>query len=401
MPVESTLGRGIRLLALLVAGVLAVMLAVWVLEDPRENLSTDWTAFDTAADRVWAGEPVYRPYDAETEPLPYLYPPYALWLALPLALGGFAVSFLASAGLTLGAMVAAARSALRLAPPGMVDRRAAFVVPLCSGAVLSSTLIGQYSGLLALAVAGGALLFAQGRQVAAGAVLALLCLKPNLAIAVPVVLLWSRSWSTLRGFAAGAGGLVVLSLPFGTDAWRGFFDNIAMMSELQRDDIVPFHKMITVQASLHEVTGLEGDSPILWGLWAVVVSIMGVAVLGVWRPSELLASPARAFGVLALFMVAANARLYFYDGTLVAIGCLLLFVAKPAFGSDRLWRLTLIVVLLTWPALWGGLFLSLNPFVGPLAATLVVVAGLDSWSRRVEPPVESPTPKGSLALYGT
>lgn len=377
------------------------MLAVWVLEDPRENLATDWTAFDRAADRVWAGEDVYRPYDADEEPLPYLYPPFALWLALPLAVGGFALSFLASAGITLGAMIGAVRSALRLAPADMIDRRAALVLPLCSGAVLSSTLIGQYSGLLALSIAGGALLFARGHYGAAGVALALLCLKPNLAVAVPVVLVWSRSWTTLRGFAAGAIGLAALSLPFGLGAWRGFVDNIAMMSELQRDDVVPFHKMITVQATLHEVTGLAGDSPLLWGLWAIVVSIMGVAVLRLWRPVELVASPARAFGVLALFVVAANARLYFYDGTLVAIGGLLLFVSSSAFCSDRLRRAMLAGLACTWPALWGGLFLSLNPFVGPMAGILVVIAGFDSWRGRTDITGESTSPKGSLALYGS
>ena len=394
MPVESTLGRGIRLLALLIAGVLAVMLAVWVLDDPHENLATDWTAFDNAAERIWQGETVYRPYDADTEPLPYLYPPYALWLAVPLALGGFAWSFLFSAALTLVAMVAAVRLLLRRAPADMVDRRAALVVPLCSGAVLSSTLIGQYSGLLALAVAGGAVLYIGGRHFAAGLVLALLCLKPNLAVAVPVVLVWSRSWRTLRGFAAGVAGLVALSLPFGLAGWRGFFDNIEMMSELQRDDIVPFHKMITLQASLHEATGLDGSSPLLWALWAVAVAVMGLAVLAVWSPVELAAAPIRAFGMLALFVVAANARLYFYDGTLIAIGGLCLFVALPGFHDPRLRRAALVLIVALWPLLWGGLFLSLNPLVGPMVSALVVVTGIDAWR------AGRPGAKGPQVLYG-
>ena len=86
-----------RRVAIVGAGILTFMLAAWVLSDPVENLSTDWTAFDAAADRLFAGEAVYRPYDAETEPLPYLYPPFALWLALPLGLFGFAGSFILSA----------------------------------------------------------------------------------------------------------------------------------------------------------------------------------------------------------------------------------------------------------------------------------------------------------------
>lgn len=394
MPVESTLGRWIRLLALLIAGVLVVMLAAWVLEDPRAHLSTDWTAFDNAADRLWGGESVYRPYDADAEPLPYLYPPYALWLAVPLALGGFAWSFVFSALLTLAAMVVGVRLVLRVAPAEMIDRRAAAVVPLCSGAVISSTLIGQYSGLLALAVAGGAVLHVRGRHVEAGLVLALLCLKPNLAVAVPVVLVWSRSWPTLRGFVAGAGALMVASVPFGLGAWRGFYENITMMSELQADDVVPFHKMITLQASLHEATGLGGGSPWLWALWAVAVTAMGSSVLVVWTPSRLRAAPVRAFGVLALFVVAANARLYFYDGTLVAIGGLCLFVALPAFDDARLRRAATVLVVALWPVLWGGLFLSLNVLVGPLASLLVVVTGIDAWR------ADRPGANGSLALYG-
>ena len=394
MPVESTLGRGIRLLALLIAGVLVVMLSVWVLEDPVENLSTDWTAFDNAADRVWNGETVYRPYDADIEPLPYLYPPYALWLSLPLALGGFAWSFLFSAALTLVAMVAAVRLLLGLAPADMIDRRAAFVLPLSTGAVISSTLIGQYSGLLALSIAGGAVLFSRGRHLAAGVVLALLCLKPNLAVAVPVVLLWSRSWRTLRGFGLGAGGLVVVSLPFGLESWRGFTDNIAMMAELQRDDIVPFHKMITLQGSLHQAIGLDGSAPLLWVLWGVAVTVMGLSVLWAWRPVELVASPLRAFGVLSLFVVAANARLYFYDGTLVAIGGLALFLALPSYTSERIRRAVVALLVALWGVLWGGLFLSLNPFVGPLVALLIVLTGLDAWR------AGSLGGKGPQVLYG-
>ncbi len=397
--VETRLGRGIRLFALLIAGVLVVMLAAWIIgPEARENLSTDWTAFDRAADRVWAGEPVYRPYDSETERLPYLYPPYALWLSLPLAAGGFYVSFLLSAALTLTALVAAVRLVLRLAPAELADRRAAAVLPLCSGAAISSTLIGQYSGLLALSVAAGLYLYTRGRFTPAGVVLALLCLKPNLAIAVPVVLVWSRSWQTLRGFAAGAGGLLVLSLPFGLDAWRGFFDNVRMMTELQRDDVVPFDKMITVQASVRQVLGLSGDSPLLWVLYGLVVLILGLAILQVWTPRALAASPARAFGMLALFVVAANARLYFYDSTLVALGALALYVARPALTSPRLSRVQMALLLATWPTLWGGLFLSVNVLVGPVAAALIVVTGLDV--RLAPAGGERPNREGPEGLFG-
>ena len=84
-----------------VTGVLVLMLAVWVLDDPSTNLETDWTAFDRAADRFFAGETVYRPFSFEEEPLPYLYPPFVLWLSFPLALFGFLGSYAVAAVSTL------------------------------------------------------------------------------------------------------------------------------------------------------------------------------------------------------------------------------------------------------------------------------------------------------------
>ena len=147
-----------RRFALLVAGVLAFMLAAWVMSDPVENLSTDWTAFDNAADRVFAGDDVYRPYDAEAEPLPYLYPPFALWLSLPMALFGFAGSFLYSALLTgtcfvvglrwftrarVGNLDSAAESTGVAASPGLAADESADVIAASTGVIVGLVPAGR------------------------------------------------------------------------------------------------------------------------------------------------------------------------------------------------------------------------------------------------------------------
>jgi len=245
-----------RRIALVSAGVLIFMLTAWILSDPVEHLSTDWTAFDTAADRVFAGEDVYRPYDAETEPLPYLYPPFALWLALPLGLFGFAGSFFLSALFTACCLVFGLVWMSR-AERAEVDRSTGLVVGLASGAAVSSTLIGQYSGVYALAVGGAAHAYSNDRKSVAGAFLALLWLKPNLAIAVPIVLLWSRSWPALRGFSIASTLIVLASLPFGLERWSGFFSNVEMMAQLQEDGVVPFRKMVTVLGSVQTMFPME------------------------------------------------------------------------------------------------------------------------------------------------
>jgi hypothetical protein len=371
-----------RRIALVSAGVLIFMLTAWILSDPVENLSTDWTAFDAAADRVFAGEDVYRPYDAETEPLPYLYPPFALWLALPLGLFGFAGSFFLSALFTACCLVFGLVWMSR-AERAEVDRSTGLVVGLASGAAISSTLIGQYSGVYALAVGGAAHAYSNDRKSAAGAFLALLWLKPNLAIAVPVVLLWSRSWPVLRGFSIASTVIVLASLPFGLERWSGFFSNVEMMAQLQEDGVVPFRKMVTVLGSVQTVFPMESISPVVIGIWLISTAIMGVSVLELWRRSALDASPVRAFGALALFLVAANPRLYFYDSTLVVVGMLGVWLHAQSSGSERYRRLISGLAVATWFVLWGGIFVSLNALVGPIAGLTLVMVAVDQRFPRV------------------
>gem|GEM_PF-1315282 len=394
--------------ALLIAGVLVFMLAAWVMSDPVENLSTDWTAFDNAADRVFAGEDVYRPYDAEAEPLPYLYPPFALWLALPMALFGFAGSFIYSALLTGICLVVGLRWLTRarvgnsptssgvavdgstgvavdgstgVAVDGStgvaVDGSTGVIVGLASGAAISSTLIGQYSGIYALAVGGAAHAYSKDRQGLAGALLALLWLKPNLAIAVPVVLLWSRSWRVLRTFALATTVLALSSLPFGLDQWSGFASNVSMMAELQEDGVVPFRKMVTILGSAQTTFGLDPSSIGALAIWLVSTAVLGVAVLELWTRRSLDESPIRAFAALSLFVVAANPRLYFYDSTLVLLGGVGLWMAANVNGNAFARRMMPPLAVLTWFFLWGGLFVSLNRVVGPLTGLMLVVSAVD------------------------
>jgi hypothetical protein len=390
--------------ALLTAGVLVLMLAAWVMSDPVENLSTDWTAFDNAADRVFAGEDVYRPYDAEAEPLPYLYPPFALWLALPMALFGFAGSFIYSALLTGICLVVGLRwfTRARVGSPDAatlsskdsavdkstgvavdgstgvaVDGSTGVIVGLASGAAISSTLIGQYSGIYALAVGGAAHAYSKDRHGLAGALLALLWLKPNLAIAVPVVLLWSRSWRVLRTFAFATTVLALSSLPFGLDQWSGFASNVSMMAELQEDGVVPFRKMVTILGSAQTTFGLDPSSIGALAIWLASTAVLGVAVLELWTRSSLEESPIRAFAALSLFVVAANPRLYFYDSTLVVLGGAGLWMAANVNGNAFARRMMPPLAALTWFFLWGGLFVSLNRVVGPLAGLMLVVSAVD------------------------
>ena len=97
-----------------------------------------------------------------------------------------------------------------------------------------------------------------------------------------------------------------------------------------------------------------------------------------WTPARLEESPVRAFGALALFVVAANPRLYFYDGTLVAMGLLGLWLHFQAKGDDRTKRIFSMLGLMAWFGLWGNIFLPLNLVVGPTVAVALIVAAIES-----------------------
>lgn len=372
---EPRAAKLFRWLSIVIGGALVVMLINWILGDPVERVSTDWTAFDRAGDRVFTDGAVYRSYDEER--LPYLYPPFVLWLALPLRFLGFWGSFAFSVALTFLSSMWAYRTLLRMAPASPVNR-AVMTGLVFSGTTISATLIGQYSGLWALSLAAGLYFWERDRPELAGVALSLLAFKPNLGIAVLIVLVWSRSWPVLRGYAAAIAAMLVASIPFGTSAWVGFFDNLSSTADVQLRNLANEEKMITVQTAFQTLTELPSRSPAVLAVFAATALVTGVAVLALWTPKALADDRVRAIGGLAMFLVAANPRLYFYDGTLMLVGLLALWATRERWTSDRLRRIATVLAAGLWVGSWGGIFLTLNVIVGPLAAVLVVVWAADA-----------------------
>jgi hypothetical protein len=378
---EPDIARLFRLSSVLVGGVLIIMLISWISGDPVERVSTDWTAFDRAADRLFGDDAVYRSYDEES--LPYLYPPFALWLTLPLRFLGFWGSFALSVVATLASSVLAYRLVMRHVPDNP-SNRAVMTGAVFSGTTISAALIGQYSGLWALSLVGALVLWERGREELAGATLAVLLIKPNLGLAVPVVLVWSRSWRVLRGMSLASMGLLVLSIPFGLSRWEGFIRNLQSTADVQIRDVAFVDKMITVQTSFQSLSGLGSRSPIVVAVFGLAALLTGVSVLVLWSPKALAESRLRAVGGLALFLVAANPRLYFYDGVLMVVGVLAWWGSRGLWISERRLRQASVAAAGLWIGSWGGIFLGLNVVVGPLAAVLLMLWALDTRAMRAD-----------------
>ncbi len=365
----------IRRLTLLTGGVFVVLLGAWVLADPSANLQSDWTSFDNAGGRLRSGEEIYRPWNGDTEPLPYLYPPFVLWLAAPLGYLGFHASWVASALLSITTFVGGVGLALRsvsVSPAEVVTGR---IVALTTGTVAGTVLIAQYSGVYVFAIGLAAYCWSRDRELLAGVALAILVMKPNLGIAVPVVLVFSRSWRVLGGFALGSVGALLSSIPLGLGLWSGFVDNIRNQTELQEMGLVSSSKMVTFIGGFQSLTGLETGAPATVLVWLVSTTIAGLATLSLWRPVMLRDSVPRALGGLAVFVIVANPRMYFYDASLIVVGALLFWAERKRY-SPRAQHVICVLCMALWVFSWGTVAKPLNAAVGPLGLTLLVFVSL-------------------------
>jgi len=159
----------------------------------------------------------------------YIAPPPLAWLTLPLAPLGPAAAFYAWTALSAVALVAA----WWLGAPGQGLERATWLIGAVAWyPVLYEISYGQPALIILVAVIGAWRLAEGGRQYEAGVVLALgTALKPQLVLAVPLVLLAAGRW---RLVAAWAGVLLVLAaLSLATLGAGGLSDYRALLAEAQ------------------------------------------------------------------------------------------------------------------------------------------------------------------------
>lgn len=154
----------------------------------------------------------------------YASPPFVALIYAPLS---FLPYPLAAVIWTLISLVAVL-GGTRLLWPWLPDLQKHGWPPLVLGVVsswpvLELLLDGQDSGIVFFLYALGFVLLARGRDGAAGAVLSLGLIKPQLVFLIPFLLLRQRRWQALRAWIIGAAFLSVVSVAFvGTAGIRDF-----------------------------------------------------------------------------------------------------------------------------------------------------------------------------------
>jgi alpha-1,2-mannosyltransferase len=353
-----------------VAGVMLLALTLWIglptsfrgagITDRDGNRrGTDFLTHYTAGRMVLAGD-ARDLYDAPVQaaaqkaainapldrPSPFLLPPAAALLFAPLALLPYSVAATLWAVVAIGLIAISLRLVWPLSPLRGRVPAALATLALVGTYPVSMNLVGGNNAALWLTIyALGARYLLTGRAIAAGLVLGFGALKPQLFLAVPVLLLIQRRWRTLGAFAAVAGLLGAISLaligPAGAREYVEVLTSDTYRSEVAIPDA---WRMLSLPAFARGVVPGVND------LVTVTIVIGGLVLLG-WAVRR--APLPVAYAAAVLVSVAIDPHCFLYDGMVLAVPILLraggLGWGAPSWALAALWGLTWAVPFRTPP----------------------------------------------------
>jgi hypothetical protein len=330
-----------------------------------------------AAQEAALGAPLDRPS-------PFLLPPAAALIFAPFALLPYSVAATLWAVVTVGLIAFSLRELWPLSPlRGHVPCAFATLALVGTYPVGMNFVGGNNAALWLTIYALGARHLLTGRAVAAGLVLGFGALKPQLFLAVPVLLLVQRRWRTLGAFAGVAALLAAVSLALIEPA--GARQYIAVLtSDTYRSEVaIPnAWRMLSLPAFVRGV--IPGASDLV----TVFIVIGGLALLG-WAIRY--ASLPAAYAATVLVSVAIDPHCFLYDGLVLAVP-ILLRAGGPGWGAPSwalaaLWLLTWTVPFRRPPA--PGSIEAVPWVVLPLLAVTVAVLR-DALVEHDHPPARTP-----------
>ena len=182
----------------------------------------------------------YHPEGA-IEQLTWQYPPHAGLIFSPIGLLPFSLAY----ALWFAVGVAAFAGALTVAN---VDRRAVLVLVLTSPiflAMITGQIVLLVTSLMLVSV-----FWAKSRPILAGLAAALLTIKPQLGIFLPLVFIAGGHW---RAFVSAAVFSLTLWLGsaaiLGVETWIAFFERLGLVSDLVSDGVMPYRRMLNIYAA--------------------------------------------------------------------------------------------------------------------------------------------------------
>jgi Glycosyltransferase family 87 len=277
------------------------------------------------------------------------YPPHLLFLAIPLSLLPLVPGFLVWVGATNALLWAVLRRGGL--PVGYA------LASVFSPAGLENALLGQNAAFTTAGLAGG-LLLSQRRPVVAGALLALLTVKPQFGLLVPVCLVAARDWRTIAATAAfsilycGAGLAV-----FGWTVWRTY---ITITAPFMRGYIEAPFGLAAHYIMVPPFITMRAAGAGVAAAYAVQAAATAVcAGLSWWAWVKARDDRRAAVALVLLLAPLATPYAHAYDLVSAAVGCAILAMLSDAQGGVSPSDAALLLPAWVWPgsALAIGMFL--------------------------------------------
>ena len=287
----------------------------------------------------------------------FFYPPWTLLLFAPIGVLPYGVARVAWLVLSF-ALYAGALAAWRWQRPvaGLL---------LLAPASAVCILLGQ-NGFLTAALMLGGMRLLWTRPLAAGIVLGLLALKPQLGILVPFVLLFGRHWRAMAGAALCIAVLSLTSLlAFGSDTWMAWLHGIRdQAGTLTAGRQALLDMMPTVTSAVLVLGGSTGV--------AHLAQLAGVlaGLLAVWRVRRRRDLEARAVPPLATILATPYA--FDYDLTMTTGAVLAVIAGRVSAGRFGQYEFPLLLACIMLPAI-------LPLHFGALAAAVPLVFAATLW----------------------
>ncbi len=359
-----------RAYSLILLTVSAIGFVVWMAMAPQlidrsgKPLGPDFMSFYAASKLALAGhaagawDPVTHQAAEDAifhRPLGYwafFYPPAYLMLCWPLALLPYGAALLTWLAGTTAAAVTLVRRWTQDVP---------WVVLLAFPALWLNLGNGQNAALFTGIMAGGCLLLPR-RPILAGLVFGLLVMKPQLALALPVLLAVSGRWKTFLATGLSAALLCAAAwLLVGSDGYLAFVHNGGLATATLDRGLVSPDKM---QSGFAALRLLGAPSSVALGVQIVMaLGVLGSAAWIAWRHKP---EPGAFCALMVTATLPLSPFLLDYDLMLLAIPLGWLAMAGRRDGF-RPWEKAAILVVFVWPlfarAVAANLHLPLTPLL--------------------------------------
>jgi hypothetical protein len=324
--------------------------------DPLETAWRDWIQFHRTALRFVSGQadeiyPVAFLDDGRPEfsdGFFFLYPPWVIWVTLPLSLLSRMAAYLACAGVAgLGVLLASWGMLRGLGVRGG-QCRLFLLGTMASAPWNGAVILGHLSALLILSPALAVLAWARRRPFLTGCALSLLLTKPNWGLPLLAFLLVGGRWREVGGFLLGGALLFLVSLPLGPGLWMEWLQTMAGYRALALDATPPW-KQGTLFASLQSLLQRPGSDPVVSISWVLLaLGGLGWTCLAWAKGGGGSGRFPRLLGVSLLALLVFNPYAYFYDILLVTPMALVLWTQPTSYGSQRLRRGARVACLVTY-----------------------------------------------------